>query len=140
MCCSCHMTRDSQTSVQFNTHHTTHSHIITLRSLSLTHRSSCSHHFQHQHVLSAGQQTLVCNLQQNPAARPVVSHYLPTLLRNGTMWILNLRNVETHKKAKTNENMDAGTIATKAIRSGQDFEERYMLGKEPRLADSVTND
>jgi hypothetical protein len=33
---------------------------------------------------------MICNLDQNPISRPVVSSWLPALLRQGTMWRLNI--------------------------------------------------
>jgi hypothetical protein len=31
---------------------------------------------------------MICNLQQNPSLRPIISNFCPALLRHGTMWLL----------------------------------------------------
>jgi len=37
---------------------------------------------------------MVCNLDQHPLKRPIVASWLPALLRQGTMFLMNLNNSE----------------------------------------------
>ena len=38
--------------------------------------------------MHAGYVAGICNLQQNPSKRAIVSGIVPTLLRQGTMWVI----------------------------------------------------
>ena len=71
-----------------------------------------------------GRGCVVANLQQNPAARPVVSALLPTLLRNGCMWCIRFRDDGTIKDLPSSEQLPR-------LRGPNEVpEERYMLGKD----------
>lgn len=47
---------------------------------------------------------MVANLNQNPSTRPICSKLVPTLLRQGVMWVIN-RNSQTDASAAAEERM-----------------------------------
>ena len=60
-----------------------------------------------------GSRHVIVNLLQDPGTRPVASRYLPTLLRNAMMWIL-----------------DTGDASSDNLLSASEIEERYLLPKD----------
>ena len=58
------------------------------RGLDLTNVYFCKVLVPSHRQFSTGEVAQVCNLNQNPKARAMVSATMPTLLRQGTMWLL----------------------------------------------------
>lgn len=65
--------------------------------------------------------SMICNLLQNPATRPIISGWQPALLRQGVMWLL----LHSDKSKGTDDiNAPASSVAPPSL------EERWMLDKE----------
>ena len=53
----------------------------------------------------AGHETAVANLGQNPTRRPICSALVPTLLRQGNMWLLRKGSDDVTSDARSQERM-----------------------------------
>ena len=69
---------------------------------------------------------MVCNLNQNPSKRAIVSFMLPTLLRHGIMWLLIN---SSGPSSGGNDGCDSDSDNALQVR-----EERYMMPKASWLA------
>ena len=80
---------------------------------------------------------MVANLHQNPQRRPVVGVKLPTLLRQGIMWLLLNPNSPAGTQTQTGSEdalaADSATAASSSATTTPLTEERWMLPEDMKF-------